>query len=36
MNNKIIVTFIWIVIALLGAAAVGDIALNRGEPVNAL
>jgi carbon starvation protein len=36
MNNKTLVTFIWIAIALLGAAALGGIALNRGESINAL
>ena len=36
MNNKILSTIIWLAVALLGAAALGGIALNRGEPVNAL
>ena len=35
-NNKIFQYIVWAAIALLGAAAVGGIALNRGEPVNAL
>ncbi len=36
MDNKILSAFIWIAIALLGATALGGIALNRGEPINAL
>ena len=36
MNNKILSTVIWLAIALLGAAALGGIALNRGESINAL
>ena len=36
MNNKISSTILWGVIALLGAAALGGIALNRGESINAL
>ncbi|MBI3902105.1 MAG: carbon starvation protein A [Nitrosomonadales bacterium] len=36
MNNKIYSTLVWIAVALLGAAAVGGIALNRGESINAL
>lgn len=36
MNNRIVSTLIWIAVAVLGAAALGGIALNRGEPVNAL
>ena len=36
MNNKILSTLLWSLIALLGAAAVGGIALNRGESINAL
>jgi carbon starvation protein len=36
MNNKILTAFLWIAVALLGAAAVGGIALNRGESINAL
>ena len=35
-NNKILRNIVWVAVALLGAAAVGGIALNRGEPVNAL
>ena len=36
MDNRILPPFAWLIVALLGAAAVGGIALNRGEPVNAL
>jgi carbon starvation protein len=36
MQNKIAKHFIWILISLLGAGAVGGIALNRGESINAL
>ncbi|MBI4938051.1 MAG: hypothetical protein HY846_07525, partial [Nitrosomonadales bacterium] len=36
MKNKAISTIVWILVALLGASAVGGIALNRGEPINAL
>lgn len=36
MQNKLMKNFIWILIALLGAGAVGGIALNRGESINAL
>jgi carbon starvation protein len=36
MNNKILNTITWLAIALLGAAALGGIALNRGESINAL
>ena len=36
MNNKILSAAIWIAITLLGASALGGIALNRGEPINAL
>jgi carbon starvation protein len=36
MNNKLLAAPIWIIVALLGAAAVGGIALNRGESINAL
>ncbi|MDD5181249.1 MAG: carbon starvation CstA family protein [Gallionellaceae bacterium] len=35
-NNKIFPAFLWMAIALLGAAALGGIALNRGESINAL
>ena len=34
--NKIVSTFAWLVIALVGASAVGMVAIHRGEPVNAL
>ena len=36
MNNKLFPAFLWLAVALLGAAALGGIALNRGEPINAL
>jgi carbon starvation protein len=36
MQNKLMKNFIWVLIALLGAGAVGGIALNRGESINAL
>jgi carbon starvation protein len=36
MQNKLMKNFIWILVALLGAGAVGGIALNRGESINAL
>ena len=36
MQNKLIKNLIWGLIALLGASAVGGIALNRGESINAL
>lgn len=36
MNNRIISRLLWVAIAVLGAAALGGIALNRGESVNAL
>ena len=36
MNNKIFSTLAWLAVALLGASALGGIALNRGEPINAL
>jgi carbon starvation protein len=36
MNNKILSGLAWLAVALLGAGAAGGIALNRGEPVNAL
>jgi len=36
MHNKLTKNFIWILVALLGAGAVGGIALNRGESINAL
>ncbi|MDO9167825.1 MAG: carbon starvation CstA family protein [Methylobacter sp.] len=34
--NKLLKNAVWILIAALGAAAVGGIALNRGESINAL
>jgi carbon starvation protein len=36
MNNKFFSAIAWIAVALLGAAALGGIALNRGESINAL
>ncbi|MBI5439150.1 MAG: carbon starvation protein A [Nitrosomonadales bacterium] len=36
MKTNLFTFFIWMGVALLGAAAVGGIALNRGEAVNAL
>lgn len=36
MNNKIASGFIWTSIAVLGASALGGIALHRGESINAL
>ena len=36
MQNKLIKNFVWILVAALGAGAVGGIALNRGESINAL
>ena len=36
MNNKTLSIFTWLAVALLGAAAIGGIALNRGESINAL
>jgi carbon starvation protein len=36
MHNKLTKNFIWALVALLGAGAVGGIALNRGESINAL
>ncbi len=36
MNKKFLSVFVWIAIALLGAAALGGIALNRGESINAM
>ncbi len=36
MQNKLMKNFIWVLSALLGAGAVGGIALNRGESINAL
>jgi len=34
--NKILKNFIWLAIAIIGAGAVGGIALNRGESINAM
>lgn len=34
--NRLANTILWLIIAVLGASAVGGIALNRGEPINAL
>jgi carbon starvation protein len=36
MNNRFLATLAWIAVALLGAAAIGGIALSRGESINAL
>src|SRR3989304_10395390 len=36
MNTKIFSTLGWVAVALLGAAALGGIALNRGESINAM
>ena len=36
MQNKLTKNIIWVLVALLGAGAVGGIALNRGESINAL
>ncbi len=36
MQNRFIKNLIWVLIAILGASAVGGIALNRGESINAL
>lgn len=36
INRKILSAIVWTGVALLGAAAVGGIALNRGESINAL
>ncbi len=36
MNNNLLKNAIWLLIAILGASAVGGIALNRGESINAL
>jgi carbon starvation protein len=36
MNNRKLAPFIWLAVALLGASALGGIALNRGESINAL
>ncbi len=34
--NKTLSTFAWVAVAVLGAAAVGVVAVRRGEPINAL
>ena len=34
--NKYLNNLFWLLLAVLGAAAVGGIALNRGESINAL
>ena len=34
--NKYLKNLLWLLLAVLGATAVGGIALNRGESVNAL
>lgn len=36
MQNTLIKKFVWILIALIGTFAVGGIAINRGESINAL
>ena len=36
MNNKILPALLWLAVAILGASAVGGIALHRGESINAL
>ncbi|MGJ0493226.1 carbon starvation CstA family protein [Methylobacter sp.] len=36
MKNNLLKNAIWLLIAILGASAVGGIALNRGESINAL
>jgi carbon starvation protein len=36
MQNNLMKNFVWILAALIGAGAVGGIALNRGESINAL
>ena len=34
--KKLLKTFLWLAIAILGAAALGKIALQRGETLNAI
>jgi carbon starvation protein len=34
--NKIFSTFVWLIIALTGSAAVAVVAIHRGEPINAM
>jgi carbon starvation protein len=36
MQNNLMKNLVWILVALIGAGAVGGIALNRGESINAL
>ena len=36
MKNSLVSILVWIAVALLGSAALGGIALNRGESINAL
>jgi len=36
MNNKFLSYIVWFAVAVLGAAAIGGIALNRGESINAI
>ena len=36
MKNSLVAIFAWIAVAVLGSAALGGIALNRGESINAL
>ena len=36
MKNSLVAILVWIAVALLGSAALGGIALNRGESINAL
>ena len=36
MQNTLIKKFVWVLIALIGTFAVGGIAINRGESINAL
>ena len=36
MHNKLLKNLAWVLLALLGAGAIGGIALNRGESINAL
>jgi carbon starvation protein len=34
--KKIFSTFVWLIVALIGASALGMVAIHRGEPINAL
>ena len=36
MRTNLFSLLVWAGVVLLGAAAIGGIALNRGEPINAL